>query len=156
MPARSGNHHNPPGRPEVGPIVNARMPQDLIDWLDEQAKEDGVSRAAFLRSVAERARGNATEPERIFDPAPGWVFSARVYANGRLEDHFSDEDPDLVYHQGRYLVDNVLIDSDVDAALEADDRRRTSSLTLKFTRHRAHPNDVVRDLMAENYPEIRQ
>jgi hypothetical protein len=131
------------------------MPQDLIDWLDEQAKEDGVSRAAFLRTVVEQAHSNATEPKRIFDPAPGWVFSARVYANGRLEDHFSDEDPDLVYYQGRYLADNVLIGSDVDAALEADDRRRTSSLTLKFTRHRANPNDVVRELMHENYPEMR-
>ncbi len=156
MPARSGNYHNSSGRPEVGPIVNVRMPQDLIDWLDEQAKEDGVSRAAFLRSVVEHARSNATEPQRIFEPVPGWVFSARVYANGRLEDHFSDEDPDLVYHQGRYLVDNVLIGSDVDAALEAGDRRRTSSLTLKFARHRANPNDVVRELMHENYPEMRR
>jgi hypothetical protein len=132
------------------------MPQDLIDWLDEQAKEDGVSRAAFLRTLVEEAHIKATEPERIFEPAPGWVFSARVYANGRLEDHFSDEDPDLVYHQGRYLVDNVLVDSDVDAALETDDRRRTSSLTLKFARHRAHQDDVVRQLMHENYPELRR
>jgi hypothetical protein len=132
------------------------MPQDLIDWLDEQAQEDGLSRAAFLRTLVKQARSNATEPERIFDLAPGLVFSVRVYANGRLEDHFSDEDPDLVYHQGRYLVDNVLIDSDVDAALEPDNRRRTSSLTLKFTRHRAHPNDVVRELMHENYPEMKR
>lgn len=156
MPAKSGSQSSPAGRPEVGPVVNARMPQDVIDWLDEQAKEEGVSRAAFLRSVVEQARSNATAPERVFDPAPGWVFSARVYANGGLEDHFSDEDPDLVYHQGRYLVDNVLIDSDVDAALEANDRRRVSSLTLKFARHRANPNDVVRELMYENYPEMRR
>lgn len=137
-------------------MVNVRMPQDLIDWLDEQAQEDGGSRAAFLRTLVERARSNATEPERIFELAPGWVFSVRVYANGRLEDHFSDEDPDLVYHQGRYLVDNVLIGSDVDAALEPDNRRRTSSLTLKFTRHHANPNDVVRELMHENYPEMKR
>jgi hypothetical protein len=132
------------------------MPQNLIDWLDEQAQEDGVSRAALLRTLVEQARSNTTEPKRIFDPAPGCVFSVRVYANGRLEDHFSDEDPDLVYHQGRYLVDNVLIGSDVDAALEADNRRRTSSLTLKFTRHRANPNDVLRELIYENYPEMKR
>lgn len=40
------------GRPEVGPMVNVRMPEDLIDWIDQQIKVLGyASRAEYIRHV---------------------------------------------------------------------------------------------------------
>ena len=39
------------GRPEIGPTVNVRLPQDLIDALDEMAEYHGLSRAATIRMI---------------------------------------------------------------------------------------------------------
>lgn len=40
-----------PGRPEVGPAVNMRFPQDLLDRIDAAAKTDGISRAEKIRRL---------------------------------------------------------------------------------------------------------
>jgi hypothetical protein len=45
-----------PGRPEVGPNVNVRIPADLLAWIDERAGDVGLSRAAFIRDALEFAR----------------------------------------------------------------------------------------------------
>jgi hypothetical protein len=45
-----------PGRPEIGPPVNVRLPADLLAWLDEQAADAGVKRAEFIRDALEFAR----------------------------------------------------------------------------------------------------
>jgi hypothetical protein len=137
------------GRPTIGPTVNVRLSQDLIDRIDKQADAQGISRAAFVRQTLDSAVLNAPEPaERLYDPIPGFVFSARVYAGNRLMDHFSAEDPDLVWQEGHHLFEEVLRAADIDAPLAGD--RRTSSLTLKYTRHQA-TQDVVGDLMDESY-----
>ena len=38
-----------PGRPEIGPAVNIRLPQNLLDQLDARAQADGVARAEMVR-----------------------------------------------------------------------------------------------------------
>lgn len=40
-----------PGRPEIGPVINVRLPQDLLDVLDERAREMLTSRAALIRTM---------------------------------------------------------------------------------------------------------
>lgn len=40
-----------PGRPEIGPAVNMRFPQELLDRIDAAAKTDGVSRAEKIRRL---------------------------------------------------------------------------------------------------------
>jgi hypothetical protein len=40
-----------PGRPEVGPAVHTRLPQDLVDSIDAMAKDSGVSRAEMIRDL---------------------------------------------------------------------------------------------------------
>jgi hypothetical protein len=44
-----------PGRPEVGPAVNFRLPEPLLAQVDAYAQEHGVTRAAAMRTLlAER------------------------------------------------------------------------------------------------------
>lgn len=43
------------GRPEVGPRVVVRLPEEVIARVDELARSAGVSRAAWLRAVVESA-----------------------------------------------------------------------------------------------------
>jgi len=43
------------GRPAVGPTINVAYPRDLLDKIEAAAKEAGLSRAAWLRKVAEDA-----------------------------------------------------------------------------------------------------
>lgn len=40
-----------PGRPEIGPAVNVRFPQDLLDRLDARAKTEGTKRAELVRRL---------------------------------------------------------------------------------------------------------
>jgi hypothetical protein len=40
-----------PGRPEIGPAVNMRFPQDMLDRIDAAAKADGISRAEKIRRL---------------------------------------------------------------------------------------------------------
>lgn len=40
-----------PGRPEVGPVVQVRFPDDLLAKVDERAKVHGVSRAMMIRRM---------------------------------------------------------------------------------------------------------
>jgi len=40
-----------PGRPEIGRMVNVRMPRELIDWLDALAAEQQATRAEMIRSM---------------------------------------------------------------------------------------------------------
>ncbi len=44
------------GRPEVGPMVNVRMPEELIAWVDEQVAASGGTRAGFVRDVLQAAK----------------------------------------------------------------------------------------------------
>ena len=39
------------GRPEIGPTVNVRLPEDLIEALDEMAEYHQLSRAATIRMI---------------------------------------------------------------------------------------------------------
>ncbi|MFF0166769.1 type II toxin-antitoxin system HicB family antitoxin [Streptomyces prasinus] len=43
------------GRPAVGPTINVAYPRDLLDKIESAAKTEGLSRAAWLRKVAEKA-----------------------------------------------------------------------------------------------------
>lgn len=52
---------NPPGRPPVGPNINVRMPQDLVDWIDVEAARRGESRAAYVRNALEGMRWAAEQ-----------------------------------------------------------------------------------------------
>lgn len=40
-----------PGRPEIGPMVEVRMPADMIAYLDAWTEAAGTSRAAVLRII---------------------------------------------------------------------------------------------------------
>jgi hypothetical protein len=44
------------GRPEVGPMVNVRMPEDLIAWVDQERAVTGATRAAWIRALVEDQR----------------------------------------------------------------------------------------------------
>jgi hypothetical protein len=43
------------GRPAVGPTINVAYPRELLDKIEAAAKKAGLSRAAWLRKVAEDA-----------------------------------------------------------------------------------------------------
>jgi hypothetical protein len=49
------------GRPEVGPMVNVRMPEELIAWIDDQVEQRGTTRAAFVRDVLAEAQQKASD-----------------------------------------------------------------------------------------------
>lgn len=38
-----------PGRPPIGPMVNVRLPEELIAKLDKHAADYGISRAEVIR-----------------------------------------------------------------------------------------------------------
>lgn len=43
------------GRPAIGPTINVAYPRELLDKIEAAAKKEGLSRAAWLRKVAEDA-----------------------------------------------------------------------------------------------------
>ena len=43
------------GRPAVGPAISVAYPADLLARIDAAASALGITRAAWLRSVAEQA-----------------------------------------------------------------------------------------------------
>lgn len=43
------------GRPAVGPTINVAYPRDLLDKIEAAADKAGLSRAAWLRKIAEDA-----------------------------------------------------------------------------------------------------
>lgn len=47
-----------PGRPEIGPAFSVRFPAELLARVDRAAGEAGVTRAAWLRRIAESALFN--------------------------------------------------------------------------------------------------
>ena len=49
-----------PGRPEIGPAFSVRFPADLLARVDAAAEAAHVSRAGWLRDVAERAVSDGT------------------------------------------------------------------------------------------------
>jgi predicted DNA binding CopG/RHH family protein len=40
-----------PGRPEIGPAINIRLPESLLDRVDAHAEEQGMTRAAVIRAL---------------------------------------------------------------------------------------------------------
>lgn len=40
-----------PGRPEVGPAINIRLPVALLDAVDAEGRASGESRAAVIRRI---------------------------------------------------------------------------------------------------------
>ena len=44
------------GRPEVGPNINVRLPQDLLEWVDQRADAAGKTRAEAIRDCLSTAR----------------------------------------------------------------------------------------------------
>lgn len=40
-----------PGRPEIGPAINTRLPEDLLARLDADAQQHGESRATAIRRI---------------------------------------------------------------------------------------------------------
>lgn len=56
------------GRPEIGPMVNVRLPEDLIARLDSRARERGETRAALMRDLLRNALEQVEQvEENIFD-----------------------------------------------------------------------------------------
>jgi Arc/MetJ-type ribon-helix-helix transcriptional regulator len=53
-----------PGRPEVGPNINVRLPQDLLEWVDDRAEAENQTRAEVIRDVLNTARGLIDWTER--------------------------------------------------------------------------------------------
>lgn len=43
------------GRPKIGPTINVAYPPDLLEKIDAAAEKAGMSRAAWLRRIAEEA-----------------------------------------------------------------------------------------------------
>jgi hypothetical protein len=43
--------HDGPGRPEVGPCVKVRLPEETLADVDAMAERNGVSRAAQIRAM---------------------------------------------------------------------------------------------------------
>ena len=62
-----------PGRPEIGPAFSVRFPADLLARVDAAAEAAHVSRAGWLREVAERAVASGWE-----DAATGLVSGGLV------------------------------------------------------------------------------
>jgi hypothetical protein len=58
------DHSEPrgPGRPEIGRMVNVRMPQNMIDGLDVAAEKSGLSRAGVVRRTVSRSLGLSMTP----------------------------------------------------------------------------------------------
>ena len=44
-----------PGRPEIGPAIQIRLPEDMLARIDQQAKELGTSRAERIRQLLAQA-----------------------------------------------------------------------------------------------------
>ncbi len=53
-----------PGRPEVGPNINVRLPQDLLERVDQRAEAEGQTRAEVIRDSLSTARGMIDSTER--------------------------------------------------------------------------------------------
>lgn len=46
-----------PGRPEIGPAIQVRLPEDLLAAVDARADAEGVSRAEMVRMLLAEALG---------------------------------------------------------------------------------------------------
>jgi hypothetical protein len=44
-----------PGRPEIGPVIQVRLPEELLQQVDTAAKKAGLSRAETIRQLLEGA-----------------------------------------------------------------------------------------------------
>lgn len=44
-----------PGRPEVGPVIQVRLPEELLERVDYEAEKEGQSRAETIRRLLEKA-----------------------------------------------------------------------------------------------------
>ena len=44
-----------PGRPEIGPVIQVRLPEELLERVDALAGQTGASRAETIRQLLERA-----------------------------------------------------------------------------------------------------
>jgi Arc/MetJ-type ribon-helix-helix transcriptional regulator len=60
------------GRPEVGPNINVRIPQELVDWIDRQAAGADQRRAQWIRDRLEELRQRALEGERSKEQHREW------------------------------------------------------------------------------------
>jgi hypothetical protein len=58
--------------------VQMRLPADLIEWMDDQAKASGMSRTQWTAMVLEGARkfGGAAESSGLFDDMENQIESA--------------------------------------------------------------------------------
>lgn len=43
--------HRGPGRPSTGVRVDIRIPADLLDVIDAEAEQDGITRAELIRGI---------------------------------------------------------------------------------------------------------
>ncbi len=62
-----------PGRPGIGPMVNVRMPQDLIDRLDAEAERHSATRAEIIRSMLW---------QQLYEARTGRPYTERVPGGG--------------------------------------------------------------------------
>lgn len=46
-----------PGRPEIGPAIQVRLPEDMLAAVDSRADAEGVSRAEMVRMLLAEALG---------------------------------------------------------------------------------------------------
>ncbi len=50
-----------PGRPEIGPLVNVRMPADMLAWLDDVTEALDCSRAETVRRILQYHRAETVQ-----------------------------------------------------------------------------------------------
>jgi Arc/MetJ-type ribon-helix-helix transcriptional regulator len=50
------------GRPAVGPTIHARLPEQLVAWLDEKAAATGRKRAEYVRDLLDALRREDADP----------------------------------------------------------------------------------------------
>lgn len=83
-----------PGRPEVGPMINVRMPRELIDWIDERRAGivDQPSRAEFVRAALEGMRGRHSYLEATTE---------------RMIEEDRERERNRLTHRQRWLLDEV-------------------------------------------------
>lgn len=74
------------GRPATGrdPLVGVRLPQELIDRLDDWARAQDLTRSAAVRLVIERALKRAARTGRAQCPTPiGMPTPSRITTNSK-------------------------------------------------------------------------
>lgn len=103
-----------PGRPEIGPEVYTRLPQEVIEQLDAAAKVADVSRAEIIRRLLERALDGTPEPPRVIDVVIVEAGDVHLHQLEKFTLTVTGGDDDMVKHaadaateKGYRVMDNA-------------------------------------------------